>query len=704
MRTKNKKWTVPILVIVPVLALAAFLAVGLLTANSAKALDDDECGFVIAENTGAITTTRGTTDLSDTAPCYALGDSIDIIIENNNNEDNTDADLSVNVYVSGGSDYSKVQMAAEGDYEGAVGVSEIKLEVPQPDRRKEPGEAMLTVTRSMGKTTGVVLVSIYDDSTDFTQLKDLDSNSEALPDSGQSTIDGTMVIVFLGKPSLTQADGDDDGDELDKSSSLTAFNLATPTGDNLADPQDSEVVSAILSDTVSIYIFAEVRDDQGRALVGGDDVESTVTFNVEFAAGSDLKTGRALTTSETEDVGTDGRADIELDGWKTGDGDEVGPVKVTVTAMYTGPTGDLDLGKVVLSRAGEAETIVGSVFSRACLVDTDSINDASETDADRYDDDKLDVTDEENKACMMDFRYGTDQMFIVKAHVEDGLGSVIMGTLSVEVEDVDNPIATANPVDLHGVADVGDDTSAWLYTVDSKAELADHMITVSDDDDDNDVIDLVFTVAVAGPPYSYMIDGPERIDLGRSGTFMVQAYDKNMSIPHFDDGMPMVEVFIQGLASGNTRYITNGMIDIDPDTGMGEFIVYAPNSAMDADVIRIFVSTGDMEQLHEVTFGDPDATPDPMERDGFTADYTVDATSTAGSGMVDVNWTRSEELNLSLVSLIQGGEVVDFTITLGISAQFSGVEPGEYDVSVFSFRNNADGKDGEIAFGTVTVE
>ena len=202
-----------------------------------------------------------------------------------------------------------------------------------------------------------------------------------------------------------------------------------------------------------------------------------------------------------------------------------------------------------------------------------------------------------------------------------------------------------------------ENASAWLFTVDSKAAmLGDHMITVSDGDDcDNDVMDLVLTVTVAGPPDSYMIDGPERIALGRSGTFMVQAYDKKMGIPHFDDGMPMVEVFIQGLASGNTRYITNGMIDIDPDTGMGEFIVYAPNSAMDADVIRIFVSTGDMEQLHEVTFGEPGATPDPMERDGFTADYTVTATSTAGSGMVDVSWTRSEELSLSLVSLIQGG-------------------------------------------------
>ena len=704
MRTKNKKWTVPILVLVPVFALAALLAAGLYTANNADALGDDECGFVITSESDTATM-RGEAVLSNSAPCFALGDSIDIIVENKFDESDTDAARPVNVYVSGGSDYSKVQMATAGDYAGAVGVSEIELEVPQPDRRKNPGEAMVTVTRSMGKTTGVVLVSIYGDSADFIELLKLDSDSTLLPDSNQARIDSTMVIVFLGKPSLTRPDGSDDGDDLDKSSSLTAFNVDDPTGENLADPTDTEQVAEdIENDTGSIYIFAEVRDEQGRILVGGDDVESTVTFNVEFAEGSDLKTGRVLTTSETEDVGADGRASIELDGWKTGAADAVGPVKVTVTAMYIGPTGTLDLGKVVLSRIGEAETIVGSVFNRACLVDDPG---TVENVDQPYADDKLDVSDD-NEDCMMDFRYGTGQMFIVKAHVEDGLGSVIPGTLTPELEDVDNPIATDAAVVLHDAvavnANVGDDTSAWLYTVDSKAEFGDHMITVSDGDDDNDVMDLVFTVAVAGPPAVYMIDGPDRIALGRSGTFMVQAYDKKMGIPHFDGGMPMVEVFIQGLASGNTRYITNGMIDIDPDTGMGEFIVYAPNSAMDADVIRIFVSTGDMEKMHEVTFGDPDATPDPMETDEFTADYTVTATSDEGSGMVDVSWTRSDGLSLSLVSLIQGDDVVDFTITGVMSAEFSGVDPGKYDVSVFSFRITEDGKDGEIAFGTVTVE
>ena len=39
MRTKNKKWTMSILTIVPVLALAAFLAVGYLIPKDALALE-----------------------------------------------------------------------------------------------------------------------------------------------------------------------------------------------------------------------------------------------------------------------------------------------------------------------------------------------------------------------------------------------------------------------------------------------------------------------------------------------------------------------------------------------------------------------------------------------------------------------------------------------------------------------------------------
>ena len=159
--------------------------------------------------------------------------------------------------------------------------------------------------------------------------------------------------------------------------------------------------------------------------------------------------------------------------------------------------------------------------------------------------------------------------------------------------------------------------------------------------------------------------------------------------------MDTVEVVVPDIAESLVRgseLLDNGVLTLDEDTGMGSFTIYAPANVTAGSTARIFVSAGDVEITHTVTFGDPDATPDPMERDEFTADYTVTATSTAGSGMVDVSWTRSEELSLSLVSLIQGDDVVDFTITLGTSTQFSGVDPGEYDVSVFSFRITEDGK------------
>ena len=250
----------------------------------------------------------------------------------------------------------------------------------------------------------------------------------------------------------------------------------------------------------------------------------------------------------------------------------------------------------------------------------------------------------------------------------------------------------------------------WVYTVDEDATLGDHMITVSTDatdKDDDAIASVMLIVSVAGPPMSLSVSGDSNITLNDSVTYTVTAEDMKNGIPYFtrdgDDRNDLVTVVgpDRALVIGTN---TAGQVMLDDD-GTAEFIVYAALDAEDGDHGRIIVRLGELQVIEAITFGDPDATPDPMERDGFTADYTVTATSTAGSGMVDVSLTRSEELSLSLVSLIQGNEVVDFTITVGTSTEFSGVDPGEYDVSVFSFRITEDGeKDGEIAFGTVTVE
>ena len=67
-----------------------------------------------------------------------------------------------------------------------------------------------------------------------------------------------------------------------------------------------------------IHIFAEVRDDQGRALAGNDD--SSITFTVEYAVGSALKSNAQVMYSDPEELDANGRASIELEGWTTDDG------------------------------------------------------------------------------------------------------------------------------------------------------------------------------------------------------------------------------------------------------------------------------------------------------------------------------------------------------------------------------------------------
>ena len=741
MRTKNKKWTVPILAIVPVLTLAAFLAVGYLISKDALALESDtDCGFEVTGPSAGTAVSPTATDGTEDSVCYSLTDSIEVKLQNTSTED-----LKAAVLVSGGSDFSDAQIFTEAQLNGpdaddqavdediAKGVDQYyysKLESSDPI---DPTYETITISKSNAKD-GSVSVILYTAAgnaniADFPIAKD----AELRAASPRPT--ASLRIIFLGSPSRTVLDTEEC---LNDDGSTRACNEGTDddNGDGFVDPdtkpdvgstleiagvEDLVGVSAVdgekgmytidetgtnpsTTSPLMLPITATIKDNNARLLRdGNEDIDSTVTFSYEYAMGSSLKPRRLMTAEQEVDVDPMGQAMLELDDWKT-----TGAVSVTVSAMYSGPTGNLDLGEVTISRGGDPVMIVGAAFSVGCLKDQSvDNNDEPDPTADLGNDT---FVMKDNKACVMDARFGKGQTFIVKAHLEDSLGTVVGGNLTVALDDdVEDPL---DPTDGATLDNPPANAVIQIYEVDEDTMLGDHMITYSSTADD--VEDLVITVSVAGSPDSFMISGPDRIGLNGSGVFTIQAYDEEMGIPHFamddpdtnaDESDDMVVVFIQGIAPGNTRGISpSGIVDLDEDTGTGTFAIYAPNGAMDGDTIRIFVGSGDMEQMHEVTFGEPGATPGPMETDEFTADYTVDATSTAGSGMVDVSWTRSEELSLSLVSLIQGDDVVDFTVAVGTSAQFSEVDPGEYDVSVFSLRNNADGKDGEIAFGTVTVE
>ena len=219
-------------------------------------------------------------------------------------------------------------------------------------------------------------------------------------------------------------------------------------------------------------IVVTIKDGNGLLLKDGDDdVDSGVVFSYEYAMGSDLKSRRSLTGTEDVDVENDGTASFVLDEWKSGDK----PVSVTVSAMYSGPTGSLDLGEITLFRSGTPKTVMAATFSMDCLVD----NNVDIDDPTGYADDTF-VKPADDNECEMDSRFGRKQVVVVKAHLEDALGSVVAGTLSVALDDdMDDPIdPDDSPTPLTAENTPGE-SSIWVYEIDKDAMLGDHMITVS---------------------------------------------------------------------------------------------------------------------------------------------------------------------------------------------------------------------------------
>jgi hypothetical protein len=275
--------------------------------------------------------------------------------------------------------------------------------------------------------------------------------------------------------------------------------------------------------------------------------------------------------------------------------------RITVEVMV----GDVNLGTVIIARTGSPSKVVAGVFNIDCfdMGEADNYSDATFND--------------EKKGCDasgMANRFGHSERFVVKAHHEDELDLVVGdgSDLSAELSNEDdNLLGDAEVIPNDDPVEGGDPAQAWVFMVDDEASLGARMITVSTDATDKDdeaIADVMLSVTVAGPPHSYTVEGPMNIDLGDSGTFTVTAMDEAEDLPHFitdgADRNDLVEVFVADVPSGNVRGLdSNNMLELETDTGMGTFTVYAPRDAEQGEVVRFFVSSGDSEVSGTVMFG-----------------------------------------------------------------------------------------------------
>ena len=368
---------------------------------------------------------------------------------------------------------------------------------------------------------------------------------------------------------------------------------------------DGTTLTHEMDDEDAVTIYAVIQDAKGQPVEDTEVSFSSTPNPMGIVASRDLMDeGDAETLDSSVATSLDLEAtDVVVAYELTGLAKIEGPYSIEVEVM----AGDLNLGTVTITRADAPNKIVAGVFNAACFTPGgEDDNDYSQA-----------TFNAKNKGCDdsgMARRFGAGEMIFVKAHLEDSLDNVVGESDDLDSEladDFDDPLIDGDPVEIENPVSGKMMPRAWVYTVDEDAMLGDHMITVSttaNNADDEDIDDVTLTVAVAGPPAEFSISGPDRIDLGGSGTFMVAAADAIGGAPYFtkddDSDDSMVGVFIQGLTPGNVRGLTaGGMLDLDDDTGMGSFTIYSPPGTVDGATVRIFVGEGDLEASHTVVFG-----------------------------------------------------------------------------------------------------
>ena len=532
----------------------------------------------------------GGTVLVDGGECTTAGDSIEVALRNTGVND-TEREITYLAYVTGGSDFSKVD-----GYPGKSGLTQVVRKLSEIDDLGDPGERAIDVTRSMADKNNQVFVYGY---LGGLALKRLRANSEAF----EMNADFVVRVQFVDGPALAfDADRDDksfdpaddtDGD-VDGSTLMAVATEVDPDQDQDKDGYFDGmymIPSTAAGSEGGIGITATIKDANGNRLNAGDK-DSRVDFSVMYVAGSDISDSAANYNSRMVIKKGMNTASVMVGGWN----DSNKAVRVTVSATYTSPSAPdgFDLGTVTLIRVAE--------FASSADFSTYICNKAKDTEK------------AAEKGCMVayeakeDMRVGREDYFVVHGQFEDALGSKTQDSPELDLSDDAEEAFDPSVTSATGYSAKASDGSV-LVQVKEEAEFGEYTITVTNGESGDNEVTQDLTFFVAGPIDSYMVEGPENevIELDSSAMFTVTAMDENGGVPDFGTTTAtdnLVAVAVQPVTTLVTGLEPDGQLKLDEDTGMGTFIVYSALNASHGDRGRVIIGSGAMQQIVNISFGD----------------------------------------------------------------------------------------------------
>ena len=655
MRTKNAKRLWPVPATLAVVAVAAFLAFGLMATTGAQPAEaqDDPCVKVTPGTGGTPTATTTNDNAEGDDGCDSS--SSEAIIELAGDEDtaatNTTSYVVYGTDISGSSTGVYPPGTSYGDHDSDADTPPVFFrDVDGTDVEVSPLSAVaVTVDPATVDTAGEVVASketvtvtgspldtatVYvAQGTSFTAaVTTALANTDVPRSNGQESRTLTrqlaLDIIFLGPPAATAPDEAAATESPDNDNPEPRSNLMITVGDETITATETEVT-----------VTAVVQDREKRNLKG------RITYSVEFVEGSALQSGQSSYTTRPVDFDPNNADESKrgnthvVKGWATGSA----PVIANVSATFTGGGNTIvlplveieadtdEIEEISLRRAGPLNSVE---IVAACYAPLDDETEATKAQAKIC---GMGMNSEDTPASVnMRPRtvFEAGHVFTIKANAKDMLGSATQNTLSIDLPDTKTEKGAAALMGGPRLTKMdGDDTV--IITIDKEAPPDRYMLTVKSSQGtgtDRIYREATVEIIVSGEVAMYEIIGPENIALASfsSAEYTVQATDDQGNPPNFKEGEDMVLVVIESDHSLRVTGLEDNMVMLDHETGTDTFTVYKPAGAQRGDIASIGIFVDDeLQDSTMVSFGDAIIEP------GMPMNVMAEATS---HDMITVSW------------------------------------------------------------------